>query len=160
MVVLAQGIAVEAELGKLVGHEDGVSVPKHAGKLTNPAEVPLFVRETGVDMLAVTIGNVHGHYDTEPELDLQRLSAIRAVTHVPLVLHGASGLNTKAIRDSITRGVCKFNVNTDLRDAYVQALKEEMAQQDGKFDLLSGMKATTRAMQEVVRQKIKLFGWQ
>jgi tagatose 1,6-diphosphate aldolase GatY/KbaY len=111
-------------------------------------------------MLAVTIGNVHGHYETEPELDLQRLSAIRAVTHVPLVLHGASGLNAKAIRDAITRGVCKFNVNTDLRDAYVQALKEEMARNDAEFDLLSGMKATTRAMQEVVRQKIKLFGWQ
>ena len=77
-------------------------------------------------MLAVTIGNVHGVYKSPPKLDFDRLSLIRhkVSDHVPLVLHGASGLDPHLLRECMTRGVCKFNVNTDLRSAAMTATRD------------------------------------
>ena len=107
------GCAVEAELGRLVGEEDGLSVDAKEGKMTDPAVVARFVSESKVDLLAVTIGNVHGKYKHPPQLDLPRLRAIRtAVELLPpstghdsgptkLVLHGASGLPRDLVRQSM-----------------------------------------------------------
>ena len=90
--------------------------------MTNPNEAKIFVHETNVDMLAVTIGNVHGKYSRPPSLDFDRLSAIKnnVPINLPLVLHGASGLPSNLIQQSIRQGICKFNVNTDIRDAYMR----------------------------------------
>jgi tagatose 1,6-diphosphate aldolase GatY/KbaY len=150
-----QGATIEAELGRLTGTEDGLTVPGYEARLTGPAEAARFVAETGVDALAVCVGNVHGHYRGEPRLDLARLAAIRQAVAVPLVLHGASGLPENLVREAIDRGVCKLNVNTELREAYLRALKEQAA---ASADLLTLLAAAADAMEEVVSAKLALLG--
>ena len=103
-------------------------VSERESKMTDPSCVAMYLKETGVDMLAVTIGNVHGLYTSPPKLDFLRLEDIRSnlPQNFPLVLHGASGLSEDLIRESISRGVSKFNVNTDLRVAAMEAIKLTM----------------------------------
>ena len=155
----AVGVAVEAELGRLSGEEDGLSVPEKEAKMTDPAVVARFVAATGVDLLAVTIGNVHGAYSLPPVLDFPRLEAIRSnlPAGFPLVLHGASGLPQSLITGAISRGVCKFNVNTDLRAAALRVLKDAFAGGGEKPDVLQIMEHTTAAMRGVAGDKIQLF---
>ena len=102
-----------------------MSVSEIESKMTDPTCVAMYLRETHVDMLAVTIGNVHGMYAQQPRLDYPRLEAIKSSVplNFPLVLHGASGLSEDLIRGSISRGICKFNVNTDLRTASMDSMR-------------------------------------
>jgi tagatose 1,6-diphosphate aldolase GatY/KbaY len=148
---------VEAELGRLTGTEDGLTVPEYEAKFTDPGQAAEFVAQTGVDMLAVCIGNVHGRYRTEPRLDFERLAAIRAAVSVPLVLHGASGLLESMVRRSIELGICKFNVNTEVRGAYLSSLKRYLDTTPSP-DLLPLMTEAIAAMQAVVAEKLRLFG--
>ena len=145
--------AVEAELGRLTGTEDGLTVPKYESRLTDPAQAAEFVARTGVDALAVCIGNVHGHYRGEPKLDFERLAALRSAVPVPLVLHGASGLPALMVRHAIELGVSKLNVNTELRDAYLGALAA-----GSRRDLVDLMRDAVDAMRAVVAAKLRLFG--
>ena len=156
-VALADGAAVEGELGLLSGTEDGLEVAARDAKMTDPAQVPQFVAATGIGALAVCIGNVHGPYAGEPRLDFDRLAAIRAATDLPLVLHGASGLPAVAIARSIALGVCKFNVNTEVRAAYLAALRERLTG-ERKIDVPDLMRDTIAAMRAVVAEKLALFG--
>jgi len=148
---------VEAELGRISGTEDGLTVEDLAARMTDPDQATEFVAETGIDALAVCIGNVHGKYSGEPQLDFERLAAIRVRVSVPLVLHGASGLPESLIRHSIALGVSKFNVNTEVRSACVEAARTHFAQHTST-DLLDVMRATSDAMQAIVRKKVRLFG--
>jgi tagatose 1,6-diphosphate aldolase GatY/KbaY len=109
-----------------------------------------------VDALAICVGNVHGHYRGEPKLDFDRLEMIQKLVSVPLVLHGASGLSDALVQRSIDCGVCKFNVNTEVREAYLAALGSSV-QQDKKPDLIEVMRAAVQAMQAVVVSKMQLF---
>jgi tagatose 1,6-diphosphate aldolase GatY/KbaY len=152
-----RGGSIEAELGRLTGTEDGLTVPEYQSRLTDPAEAADFVVQTNIDALAVCIGNVHGRYRGEPRLDFERLDAIRQVVPVPLVLHGASGLPDTMLRRSIELGVCKFNVNTEVRQAYLRALQDALAS-GGHPDLLPVMRDAVAAMQAVVSAKLSLFG--
>jgi tagatose 1,6-diphosphate aldolase GatY/KbaY len=154
----ARGTTVEAEVGRLSGSEDGLTVEEYEAKLTDPAEAARFVERTGADCLAVCIGNVHGRYRKEPSLDFERLGAIRAAVPVPLVLHGASGLPTALVRRAIGLGVCKLNVNTEVREAYVAALEEKLASGSPSPDLLELMRAAEGRMRTVVAAKLELFG--
>lgn len=156
-VALADGAAVEGELGLLSGTEDGLEVAARDAKMTDPALVPGFVTATGIGALAVCIGNIHGPYAGEPRLDFERLAAIRAATDLPLVLHGASGLPSAAIARSIALGVCKFNVNTEVRAAYLATLRERLGSEK-KVDLPDLMRDTIAAMKAVVAEKLGLFG--
>ena len=158
MAALARehGATIEAELGRLSGKEDGLSVPEYEALLTDPHMAVDFVQQTGVDALAVCIGNVHGHYHGEPRLDFDRLKTIHKLVSVPLVLHGASGLSDQLIHRSIDYGVRKFNVNTEVREAYLASLHASM-QSDKKLDLLDIMKDTIQVMQGVVASKLRLF---
>lgn len=158
MAALARehGATIEAELGRLSGKEDGLSVPEYEALLTDPHMAVDFVQQTGVDALAVCIGNVHGHYHGEPRLDFDRLKTIHKLVSVPLVLHGASGLSDQLINRSIDYGVRKFNVNTEVREAYLASLHASM-QSDKKLDLLDIMKDTIQVMQGVVASKLRLF---
>lgn len=149
--------AVEGELGLLSGTEDGLTIAERAAKLTDPEQVPDFVAATGIAALAVCIGNVHGPYRGEPRLDFARLDAIRRATPLPLVLHGASGLPAEAIARSIALGVCKFNVNTEVRAAYIAALRRRLAA-DPKVDLPDLLHDAIAAMRAVVEEKLRLFG--
>ena len=148
---------MEGELGRLAGTEDDLTVPGNQAKLTDPDRAAGFVLETGVDSLAICIGNAHGRYRSEPRLDLERLIAIREAVSVPLVLHGASGLPDSTVRRTIELGVCKFNVNTEVREAYLSALKQSLSLSDSP-DLLDVMQGGVKAMQEVISPKLRLFG--
>ena len=110
------GVPVEAELGKVGGKEDDLDGGD--GGYTVPAEAADFVAKTGVDSLAVAIGTAHGVYKGVPKLDVDRLSEIRKVVSIPLVLHGTSGVPDDAVRECIRRGICKVTI-----DRYLKVLK-------------------------------------
>ncbi len=149
--------SIEGELGRLSGSEDGLSVADYEAHLTDPEQAADFVERTGIDALAVCIGNVHGHYRSAPQLDFERLEAIKRVVDVPLVLHGASGLPPEQIQRAISLGVRKFNVNTEVRSAFVGALRARFAAHDAP-DLLDLMRDAIAAMEAVIIDKIQLFG--
>jgi len=149
--------AVEVELGRLSGTEDGLTVPERNAKLTDPKQAAEFIHQTGADFLAVCIGNVHGHYRGEPDLDLERLAEIRHSVDVPLVLHGASGLPAGVVRRTIELGVCKFNVNTEVREAYLSSLAAGSGSEK-KLDLIALMKRAVSSMESVVAAKLREFG--
>jgi len=156
-MVHEQGGTVEAELGRLTGTEDGLTIPEYEARLTDPDQAADFAGQTRIDALAVCIGNVHGRYHGEPRLDFERLNAIRKAVSVPLVLHGASGLPEAMVRRAIELGVCKFNVNTEVRAAFVGALRQSFGAPKPP-DLLELMQAAVVAMQLVVSAKLHLFG--
>ncbi|NWF71214.1 MAG: class II fructose-bisphosphate aldolase [Chloroflexi bacterium] len=158
MVALAHkhGASVEAELGQISGTEDDLVVAENDARLTDPAQAVEFVNETGLDALAVCIGNVHGQYRGEPQLDLARLAEIRRRVSVPLVLHGASGLKEQHIREAIRLGVCKFNVNTELRQAYLTAARSALTGAK-PADLSDLIAAVVAAVKTVVLDKLRLF---
>ncbi len=121
----AKGVAVEAELGK-IGSADKVETDNDESLYTDPAEAEEFVRRTGVDTLAVSIGTAHGVYPVKnPQIDLNRLQDIRSRTAIPLVLHGGSGLPAETVWKAITvpgGGVSKINIATDLEQAFLGSL--------------------------------------
>ena len=151
------GAIVEAEIGRISGTEDGLTIAEKEAKMTDPLQAVEFVQATGVDALAVTIGNVHGEYKSPPRLDFDRLAKIRSLLDLPLVLHGASGLPAEMISRSIQLGVCKFNVNTEVRQAYLQSLQAELCGQRPS-DLLDIAENAIQAMEAVIREKLELFG--
>ncbi|MFN0028436.1 MAG: class II fructose-bisphosphate aldolase, partial [Acidimicrobiales bacterium] len=163
--------ALEAELGGSFGDEDR-SGPVDPAKPANPADpadpapaVPMtdpdqaaaFVEATGVDSLAVAIGNAHGLYRGEPCLDLARLDAIAARVTVPLVLHGGTGLSDAQLRATIARGVRKINVNTELRRAFFEQLGTGLNRPDHGYDLPALLQPAVDAMFQVVRTMIRTF---
>lgn len=148
--------AVEAELGKISGMEDGEVISAEDGRMTDPDQAMEFVKRTKISALAVCVGNIHGKYPGPPQLDFARLNNIADRIDVPLVLHGTSGLPDEMITRSIEIGVCKFNVNTEVRSIYLSTLREKMS--DGnKVELIDLMRQSIEAMKQPVRQKIKLF---
>jgi tagatose 1,6-diphosphate aldolase GatY/KbaY len=149
--------AVEAELGKISGMEDGKVVQAYHQLMTDPDQAVAFVSDTGVDALAVCIGNVHGNYHRPPQLDFTRLDEIAARVAVPLVLHGTSGLPDEMITRLIGYWVCKFNVNTEVRSVYLKDLRDLFGQQKG-CELTVVMEKAIKAIKFVVQEKIRLFG--
>ena len=147
---------VEAELGRLSGEEDGLTISELEARMTDPDQAADFSDKTGISALAVCIGNVHGKYHTPPQLDFDRLAAIATRVSVPLVLHGTSGLPDEMIIKAIEHGVCKFNVNTEIRSVYVNTLAKSFAI-SSKVELVDLMKDSIEAMKKVVQSKINLF---
>ncbi|MEU4895116.1 class II fructose-bisphosphate aldolase [Streptomyces sp. NPDC044780] len=118
------GAWVEAELGALPGDEDvSTNAVAQAAAMTDPRQAAEFVAATGIDALAVAVGNVHGFTKEPVHLDLERLAAIHEALPVPLVLHGASGLPVEELHGALARGVAKVNVNAELRRAYLEAVQ-------------------------------------
>ncbi|MEG4208644.1 class II fructose-bisphosphate aldolase [Microcoleus sp. S13_B4] len=152
----ANGAAVEAEIGRISGREEGLTIDEKAARMTDPVAAVEFIKETKVDFLAVTIGNVHGKYLSQPKLDFPRLAKIRAAVSVPLVMHGSSGLPDSMIHQCIEFGVSKFNVNTEVREAYMDVLKSNISEPHP--DLLEIMEKAIEAMQSVIADKLQLFG--
>lgn len=150
------GIPVEAELGKVGGKEDDVESDGDTN--TDPAEAAEFAARTGVDSLAVAIGTAHGFYRGTPVLDKERLSEIRRVVSVPLVLHGASGLSEEDVKDCIARGICKVNIATELRVAFTDGLKAVFAEKPETFDPKPLGLAGEANVRAVVAQKIRMCG--
>ena len=148
--------AVEAELGHIEGGED-VARAVEAGALTDPETAVRFVAASGCDCLAVSIGNVHGRYAAPPELDWDRLAQIRALVHVPLSLHGASGLADDDVRRAIAFGICKVNVNAEVRERYLARLDSELERARDGLRLLELEAAVVDAVAEIVAAKLAVF---
>jgi fructose-bisphosphate aldolase class II len=157
-VAHAMGATVEGELGKIGGTEDDISVDEREAFFTDPAEAEQFVREAGIDALAVAIGTAHGPYKGEPVLDFERLAAIKKVVPVPLVLHGASGVPAESIRKAIELGVCKINIDTELRQAFVRGVQRVIREHPDEIDPRKILGPAKEAMKAVVKEKMRLFG--
>lgn len=152
----AVGIPVEAELGKVGGKEDDLEA--EADTNTDPQQAREFVERTGVDSLAVAIGTAHGFYVGTPVLDKERLSQIRQVVDIPLVLHGASGLSDEDVRDCVKRGICKVNFATELRATYTAAGKKLLEEKPETFDPKALGKVGMAAVTELVKGRMKVCG--
>ena len=153
-----RGVGVEAELGRVEGHEDEAGETL-SGEATEPGEAEEFARASGVDCLAVAVGNVHGHYSGTPKLEWRRLEEVRGRSPAPLSLHGASGLPEGDLRRAVSLGVAQFNVNTELRAAYFRRLGEDLGTRAAMLDLKSLGSGVVEAVQEVVEAKLSAFGW-
>lgn len=162
VVELAAGSAlkpcVEAELGRLGGKEDSLEVKPGEDIYTDPGEAARFVRETGVDTLAVAIGTAHGFYKGKPKLDFERLAQLRDAVPVPLVLHGSSGVPDEDVRRAISLGVCKVNFATELRVAYTEAVRRALAEDAALYDPKKFGAPGRQAVTELVRHRMAVCG--
>jgi tagatose 1,6-diphosphate aldolase GatY/KbaY len=155
VVAMACDLPVEAELGTVGGKEDD-----HEAKpqYTDPAEAADFVERTGISSFAVAIGTAHGVYKGIPKLDIERLSEIRKVVSIPLVLHGTSGVPHDQVRACIERGICKVNYATELRIAFSDAVKANIAAKPDNFDPKKFLGAGRDAVKARVMELIRLCG--
>lgn len=151
------GISVEAELGKVGGKEDDLDGGS-GNPYTDPFEAKEFVERTGVNSLAVAIGTAHGIYSGEPKLDFERLTEIRNVVSIPLVLHGASGVPDSSVQEAIKRGICKVNYATELRIAFSEGVKEYLSKDPEAFDPKKYNKAGLDKVKEFVKAKMEVCG--
>ncbi|WP_312427225.1 class II fructose-bisphosphate aldolase [Lacrimispora sp.] len=155
-VAKACGVTVEAELGKVGGKEDDLEAEGDTN--TDPAEAREFVERTGVDSLAIAIGTAHGFYADTPVLDKERVSEVKSLVSIPLVLHGASGLRDEDIRECVQRGMCKVNFATELRVAYTDAGKKLIAENPDMFDPKKLGGVGMEAVKELVKNRILVCG--
>lgn len=155
-VAKAKGIPVEAELGKVGGKEDDMEAD--ADTNTDPQEAKEFVERTGVSSLAIAIGTAHGFYAGTPVLDKVRVSDIKALVDVPLVLHGASGLSEEDVKECVARGMCKVNFATELRVAYTDAVKKLLAEKPETFDPKKLGVVGMEAVKEIVKSRMLMCG--
>ncbi|MDR2666759.1 MAG: class II fructose-bisphosphate aldolase [Holosporales bacterium] len=176
------GVSVEAELGTLSGVEDGTSVLPGCSFYTNPDEALEFIERTGIDSLAVAVGTSHGSSkgkNGNAKISIERLREIRKkVGNFPLVLHGASsvyqdfvdvcnkyganlkdtcGISDNDIREAIQNGVAKVNVDTDIRIAFLSAVRKVLSENTSLIDMRGYLSAAKDAAKEVVMRKIKTF---
>ena len=146
------GVSCEGEIG-FVGYAGGES---SAG--TDPAEAARFAVETGVDAMAISVGNVHLQQDKEGGLDLERIRAIEAVTTVPLVIHGGSGVPVdQRTLLATTSSVCKFNIGTELRMAFGDAMRRAVNADPSRFDRVTILKETHDPMVAATRTVLRAF---
>ncbi len=157
-VAHASGVSVEAELGRLGGIEDNICVDEKDAMYTNPDEAKQFVTESGVDYLAIAIGTAHGKYKGIPKLDFDRLNTIKQDLNMPLVLHGASGVDEESIKKAVSLGINKINIDTELRCAYTDRLRACLAEDTEVFDLRKYIKPAREDVKAKVIEKIRLFG--
>ena len=146
----------EAELGA-VPRADRNEKMDHANSLTLPEDAAQFSRETGIDALAIAIGSVHAIRHKHIHLDLERLKEISAVVHIPLVLHGASGVTDEDILASIELGICKVNTATQLTQAFTGAVAGKLTNDPDEVDPRKYLGPAREAMKERVRERIRFL---
>lgn len=153
----AVGVPVEAEVGRISGVEDDISVEEAAARLAGPAESAQFVAATGCDSLAPAIGSVHGLSSTVPRLDLDRLRGVASVVDLPLVLHGGSGLDPAQLAAAIALGIAKVNIDTELRRVFIQGLQEALREHGPQDDPAPTLASAADAVRRQVQQRIQDF---
>ncbi|BAM12440.1 fructose-bisphosphate aldolase [Helicobacter cinaedi PAGU611] len=174
----SKGVSVEAELGRLMGIEDNISVDEKDAVLINPDEAEEFVKATQVDYLAPAIGTSHGafKFKGEPKLDFERLQEVKVRTNIPLVLHGASaipdyvreaflatggdlkdskGVPFAFLQEAVKGGINKVNIDTDLRIAFIAEVRRVANSDNTQFDL---RKFFTPAMEFVTKLMVERMG--
>ena len=149
----AAGISCEGEIG-FVGYSGGEN-----SNGTDPEEAMQFARDSGVDAMAISVGNVHLQQDKEGGLDLARIAQIQALTTVPLVIHGGSGVPV-AQRSALAAqtSVCKFNIGTELRMAFGVALRAAVASDPDRFDRVQMLGDTIDPVQQAAQHVLRAFG--
>jgi fructose-bisphosphate aldolase, class II len=150
------GVAVEGELGKIGGTEGTVTGGDDEG-LTDPAQVVDFVKKTGIDILAIGIGTVHGFFTKPLKINVQRLKEIAAVTELPLVLHGGSGVSEEIIREVIKEGISKINICTEVIAAMGQAISRAQETDGFKYSVNSLFRPGYEAALKVISGRIRMF---
>lgn len=155
-VARAADVNVEAELGRIGGTEDELTVDERKATLTIPKEALEFVQATQIDFLAVAIGTAHGVYKGEPELDFDRLAAIRQMIDLPLVLHGASGVPDESIKKAIANGISKINIATELKIPLAKAVRSYFSINPTGNDPRKYLGSGKKAVKKTVRKKIQL----
>jgi fructose-bisphosphate aldolase class II len=154
----AMGVSVEGELGTIGGVEDDISVEEENANLAKPDEAIRFYEETGVDCLAIAVGTAHGMYSGEPNIRYDIIEKVASAIPVPIVLHGGSGVPDEMIKKSIQAGVGKINVNTENQVAMTATIREVLAKDAKVYDPRKYLTPARKAMVEVVKSKILLFG--
>lgn len=151
------GVHVEGELEGIQGVEDGVGsdAPSEIQSLDTVLE---FIRTTGIDCFAPAIGNAHGFYDGEPELNFERVSEIVAAEPIPIVLHGGSGMTAAQFADLTARGCAKVNVSTALKVVYTDANRAYLDANPGKYDPPSQLRFVRERVQALAEDHIDQFG--
>ena len=151
------GVYVEGELGKVGGKEDDLEGDDE-NPYTDPEEAKIFVEKTGVDYLAIGVGTAHGVYKGTPHVNTDLIATIHDLVHIPLVLHGTSGVPDEQVRTAVANGICKVNYATDLRIAFTKGSKEYMAAHPDAFDPKKYSRQGMDEVQKYVEQKIDVCG--
>lgn len=144
----SKNIPVEGEIGQLSSEKS---------KLASPAEAKEFVQKTGVDFLAAAVGTTHGLQKDE-HVDLDLLTNIRREVDIPLVLHGGSGVPDDEIKKAIKQGIAKVNIHTEIRLAFIKGFQEGLKQYPDSDDHREILQYSIEATQQLVEEKIELFG--
>ncbi len=152
----AMGASVEGELGHVGDNEGAGALSDPSAYFTDPDMAADYAARTGVDALAVAVGNAHGDYKFPPKLDFERIQVISEKTGLPLVLHGGSGLADEDFRRAVREGVSKVNIFTDLDKAGKRGV--ELGLQAGERTMMGLIPYELQAMKQVVREKITLLG--
>ena len=174
-------VGVEAELGRLMGIEDNITVSERDAVLINVKEAEKFVKETSVDYLAPAIGTSHGafKFKGEPKLDFQRLKDVKKVTNIPLVLHGASsipdevreafestggdlkgskGVPFSFLKEAVEGGINKVNTDTDLRIAFMAEVRRIANEKSSEFDPRKFFKPAMAFVKEQIKKRMEILG--
>lgn len=151
---------LEAELG-FIGKSSKVleGIPDGVGKVTSPSDAKNFLDETGIDMLAPAVGNIHGMLKggSDPALNIEAIDKISKITNIPLVLHGASGNSASDIVKAIDAGVAVVHVNTELRVAYKNGLSKALTENPNEISPYKYLKIARDEIQKTVEEKLKIF---
>jgi len=155
-------VPVEGEVGQIGKCDDsdepGVSIEKAKQLMVKPSEAKRFVEETGVDSLAIAVGTIHGCKSAFAKIDLKLIKSISDMVPVPLVLHGGSGCDDEEIKKGIKAGISKINIDTRIRMAFSNAIRDFMKNNPGEIDPRKILERAKNAAKEVVRDRIRVFG--
>ncbi len=152
-----QKALIQGELGVIAGQEGKTKSKLISARLTEPALAKKFVLATGIDTLAPSVGTRHGFFPGQEKIDQPRLKKISQTVSIPLVLHGGSGVSQKEVRQAIRHGIRIINIDTEMRLAYLAALRGELLKNKKAANPRAAMKSVIAAVQKVVEKKIELF---
>ncbi|GMG61594.1 class II fructose-bisphosphate aldolase family protein [Tetragenococcus halophilus] len=153
----AKGISVEGEIGTIGGTEEGISVPLDEEMYTQPEDAVQFVKETGVDALAVAIGTNHGQFNSKTDVKIPLLQAIHEQVTIPLVVHGGTGVKEEDYPELINNGIRKFNVGTELLVSWTQEAIDSFGETEVNKSLRHNVIPANMKTKEIVKHKIGLF---
>lgn len=159
MTKTGRDIIVEAELG-FIGSGSSIkdTIPEGAGILTEASEALKFVEQTGIDMLAPSVGSIHGLIKSgKPHINSNRVKEIKSTVKIPLVLHGGSGLRDEDFTNAIASGISVIHINTEIRVAFTKAVKQSLADKPEETTPYKIMTGAQNAIEEVVTNRLKLF---
>lgn len=152
-------ILVEAELGYIgSGSDIKESIPEGAGVLTKPEDAKAFVERTGIDIFAPSVGSIHGLIKSgKPHIDAELVKQIKEVVHIPLVLHGGSGLRDEDFTNAIKSGISIVHINSEIRLAYKEAVEKAIAENPNEINPSKILTPAVSAIEKVVESRLKLF---